>query len=110
MSNTMATGDLDRDLHCLIPLTQAPWVKRVSQRHISPFAPDAWMPQNTTESPYLKVGFREKLQDTDTVEVDLAKDNHSRKLVVASRTATPSIQVPAPNNQRDSLLSIFLRY
>lgn len=41
MLNTMASGDLDRNLRYSISLTQAPWVKRASQQHISPFAPDA---------------------------------------------------------------------
>ena len=64
---------LDRGLPCLISLTQAPRVERLLQQHVSQFVPDARMPQNTTEYPPLKVGFRKKLQDTDTLQVDLAQ-------------------------------------
>ena len=71
--DTMGSRNLDRGLHSLISLTQAPRVERSLQQHVSPFVPDARMPQNTTEYPPLKVGFRKKLQDTDTLQVDLAQ-------------------------------------
>ena len=73
MFNTMVFRNPGRDLHCSISLTQALLVERASQQHVSPFVPDARMPQNTTEYPPLKVGFRRKLQDTDTVWADLAQ-------------------------------------
>lgn len=73
MFNTMVFRNPGRDLHCSISLTQALLVERASQQHVSPFVPDARMPQNTTEYPPLKVGFRRKLQDTDTVRADLAQ-------------------------------------
>ena len=71
--DTMGSRNLDRGLPCLISLTQAPRVERLLQQHVSQFVPDARMPQNTTEYPPLKVGFRKKLQDTDTLQVDLAQ-------------------------------------
>ena len=65
MFNTMVFRNPGRDLHCSISLTQALLVERASQQHVSPFVPDDRMPQNTTEYPPLKVGFRRKLQDIE---------------------------------------------
>lgn len=47
------------------------------------------MPQSTPRHPPLKVGFRRKSQDTDTIRVGFIS-NRSRKPVVASWTAIPS--------------------
>ncbi|PXY82985.1 hypothetical protein DKK75_04635 [Bifidobacterium asteroides] len=65
MFNTMVSRNPGRDLHCSISLTQALLAERASQQHVSPFVPDDRMPQNTTEYPPLKVGFRRKLQDIE---------------------------------------------